>query len=191
MPERKAWRLKRKLGLLIRLGRLLKRRGALREASAWGMNDHSGRPRANPATRRDLQTIAVQEGVTIDVFHKDLPNGRGPSLSLFVFSEEVLRFDCFGPRLGHMHAAFFMPNQGVDRLFLPENSAEAQVDRAYFEVTRNIKYYQSRLSCPSARRVKIDGRALEAAAQQARVQMKDWLQSPAETRTTGIVTPVL
>lgn len=190
MSKRTTARLQRKIRLLVRLGRVLRRRGALRESLAWGLNDHSGRPRANPTTRKDRETIAIQDGVAIDVFHKDLPNGRGPSLSLFILTEEVLRFDCFGPRLGHMHAAFFLPDQGTDRLFLPEGSAEAQIDRAYFEVTRNLGYYQSRLSCLNARRVKIDGQALEAAAQRAQAQMKDWLQSSAKTGTNALAVPV-
>ncbi|WP_461052814.1 hypothetical protein [Spirosoma arcticum] len=61
--------------------------------------------------RRDLCRIPLTEQAFIDVFWKALPIGRGPAASVVVQDQEILRFDCFGPGGGHLHASLFENRQ--------------------------------------------------------------------------------
>jgi hypothetical protein len=143
---------------------------ALREAARWSADRHRGQMRPLYETRRDLQRIPMGDDARLEVFWKDLEIGRGPAVSVFVCDEEILRIDCFGPGSGHMHAAFFLPAEGEDRLFLPEPTIREQIRRAEFEIARNLEYYRCRVSNPAIRDLTLDAdRIADAAAEAGRV----------------------
>lgn len=156
---------------------LLSSRNALREAVKWSTNRHGGRIRANPPSRHDLQVVPMGDDARLDVYWKDLDIGTGPAVSLVVRGEELLRIDCFGPDDGHMHAAFFMPAGGEGRLYFPENTREEQIDRAVFEITRNLRYYLDRAVDPKVRETRLDPERVDAAAQEARRIMTGFLEN--------------
>lgn len=156
----------------MRLCALVADSGAATEALAWAGNRHRGWLRANYGTRRDLRRIPVGDAVRIEVFWKDLSIGRGPAASVFLLDGEILRFDCFGPGDGHVHAAFFLAGKAESRLYMPETTVAAQFERAMFEIERNLGYYQARLADSRLRRLAIDPEALGRASQEARVIMQ-------------------
>lgn len=120
--------------------------------------------------RRDVRRIDAGPGLELEVFWKRIPGvGRGPACSVLVAGEEVLRLDCFGPGDGHLHADLLMlAPDGEDRLFFGEDTVPAQIDRALFEIRRNLSYYTSRSRWPPARAFKADPARLETALTEVR-----------------------
>lgn len=136
--------------------------------------------------RKDVVRYAVQEGVYLEVFWKVLEIGRGPAVSLFVHGDEVLKFDCFGQGKGHFHVSE-RPWRGPEpptayRVYLPEKTVEAQIERAVFELRSNAVYYLQRNHDPRIRRCQIDPQRLEAAIERARVQMLEYLRTVSALR---------
>src|SRR6266567_3505591 len=87
--------------------------------------------------RRDVKWIHVQPDVDLEVYWKVLPIGKGPAISLYAFGFQILKFDCFGATDGHFHLflGWLSPTK-EDRIWLPEPSGTAQVERAIFELKR-------------------------------------------------------
>jgi hypothetical protein len=141
------------------------------------------------AVRKDLTPIEVQPEVIIEVFWKVLPVGKGPALSLFVMGDEVLKFDCFGPGDGHYHIAMpFAWKCQQCRLYFPEATVCAQIDRTMFELTRNLGYYLQRNYRPEARRLQIDAAKLQIACAQAKSRMLQFLNEVPELQSPRIAT---
>lgn len=148
----------------------------VREAIKWTMNHHGGKIGANHPSRHDLQAVPLGGDAHLNVYWKQLDIGHGPAVSVVVHEEEILRVDCFGPDDGHMHAAFFMPGSGENRLYFPENTREAQIERAVFEITTNLRYYLDRAVDPRIRAVELDSDRVADAAEEARRIMMGYLQ---------------
>lgn len=158
--------------------RLFLTKGALSESLTWGLNCHGGKMRPDYSCRNDPQSVDIGASARLEVFWKKLPIGKGPAVSLFILDEEILRIDCFGEELGHMHASFFHPVEGEHRLFMPEKTVEAQIERARFELCRNYSYYQSRVANAGVRKVKIEDSQIVAASDRACEIMIGFLASP-------------
>src|SRR6266852_5590791 len=60
--------------------------------------------------RRDVEWIRVQPDVSLKVYWKVLPIGKGPAISLYIFEFQILRFDCFGATDGHFHLFLGWPS---------------------------------------------------------------------------------
>jgi len=121
--------------------------------------------------RHELVQFRVGEQAHLDVYWKDVRAGKGPSLILNILGEEVLRFDFFGGR-GHYHAIVleFQP-KSESRLFLPELTVEEQIDRAIFELNRNLDWYLQRHPLAKIRKIKLDKSQLKQATEQAQAQL--------------------
>jgi hypothetical protein len=141
--------------------------GLFPESIRWSLNRHQGCLRPDASSRRDLETIPINENAHLEVFWKDLKIGKGPAVSLFILGNEILRIDCFGPGDAHLHATFFQPTGGESRLFMGEPTIEEQIARARFELCRNFRYYQWRDSRKAVRRVQIHPSDMERAYAQA------------------------
>jgi len=126
--------------------------------------------------RRDREVFAVQKDVQLLVYWKVLPVGGGPSLILKIFHQPVLRFDCFGRGEGHFHT-FRMPwnEKHESRIYFHETDANAQIDRAIFELEQNLGYYLQINPDPAIREFKIDRGSLKAACDRARARMRDFV----------------
>ncbi len=89
-----------------------------------------------------VQGRILQEHVGIEVYWLDAyPGIAGPGASLYVHQDEVLRLDCMGSIDGHMHINMHQsetyPGGEVARLYFSENTYEAQLERAAFELKKN------------------------------------------------------
>ncbi len=145
--------------------------------------------RRNPRTERDTvfdhRVTTPQEGVHLEVCWSDVPNvGRGPSASLFVLREEVVRFDCFGGNAGHMH---INPEQIqinlrslVPRLYFPSGRHEDHIERAAFELATNTTAALKLNKIARIREFPIDTRKLAVAAGQMADDMYNLLVSHGE-----------
>jgi hypothetical protein len=171
--------MKRKITKLLRL---ISSKQLLTEALHWGGNHHRGQMTPGYASRNDLQTIPIDESARLEVFWKNRTNGKGPAVSLFILEEEILRIDCFGIGLAHMHAAFFLPEKGEKKLFMPEKTVEDQIDRAKYELTRNYRYYQCRACNPMIRNLKLDDESIRQASQKAADLMNGFLATVPEIK---------
>ncbi|MGD2082062.1 MAG: hypothetical protein PVF91_03800 [Chromatiales bacterium] len=118
---------------------------------------------------RRAQLESVEYGspadTRIEIFWKDLrgfrgadarlAEGVGPVLSFIVRGIEVMRFDCLGA-CGHYHVAMVRPDPTAEiRLWFRERTAPEQVERAAFELERNIDYYLPRNPLRSVRSAQI------------------------------------
>src|SRR5882724_9635160 len=131
--------------------------------------------------RRDVEWIRVQPDVDLKVYWKILPIGKGPAISLYVFEFQILRFDCFGATDGHFHLFLGWPSPtNEERIWLPEPSATAQVERAIFELRRNAPYYLQRHADERVRRLHLEPATWSTACTQARDKMLHFLCSVPE-----------
>lgn len=119
--------------------------------------------------RRDITFFEIGDGITLAVFWKALDIGSGPAFSLHAGASEPLRFDCFGPGEGHFHTEIpTFDGLRVDRIWLPEPTRRAQVDRALWEIETNAAYYLARTPLLEGRGVRIDPAKLGPALREAR-----------------------
>jgi hypothetical protein len=138
-------------------------------------------PRSALPTASDHRTIAIQDGMRLDVFWVDRTLGPGPGASLYVLGDEVLRLDCFGAEGlgGHYH---INPRQvelssGVAaRLFFPAGSHEDHIERAAFELETNLPAILAMNRDARIRRIEVDEARLTAAAAELRHVMSALLQ---------------
>jgi len=132
-------------------------------------------------TRCDVEWIRVQPEVSLKVYWKILPIGKGPAISLYVFEFQILRFDCFGAADGHFHLLLGWPSPtSEDRLWLPEPNATAQVERTMFELKKNVDYYLQRHNDERVRRLRLEPETWSTACTRARERMLYFLSSVPE-----------
>ncbi len=122
-------------------------------------------------TATDVHLLDI-DGGQLALYWSDVPDvGSGPSASLYVLDDiEVLRLDCFGDDLGHMH---INPTEqeltgrlrGVSaRIYFPEGTRSDHVDRAAFELARNVTAAMRMHPLRRVQTATIDADALAAAA---------------------------
>ncbi len=90
-------------------------------------------------------TIKFQDAHLIVHWSDFPPVGSGPSASLYILQQEVMRLDCFGGDDGHMH---FNPEQcylinrldksTIPRIYFPAGSRQDHIARATFELKYNF-----------------------------------------------------
>ncbi len=141
-----------------------------------------GQPRTDLDTASDLRVTTPQEGVRLEVYWSDVPNvGRGPSASLFVLDEEVIRIDCFGGNDGHMHInpeqVRIILRHDPPRFYFPEGSREDHIERATFELATNTASALKLNMLARVREFPIHMGKLAAAAGQMADEMNDLLVS--------------
>ena len=99
-------------------------------------------PRPELDTATDRRQFRPQPNVMLEVYWSRVPGvGWGPSASLFVLGEEILRLDCFGGADGHMH---FNPEQAhltagwpAPRIRFGPGTIPDQIARGVFELKTN------------------------------------------------------
>lgn len=128
--------------------------------------------------RNHVVRYEVQPDVHIDVFWKALPKWRGPGLSLFIYGDEVLRFDCFGKGDGHYHVDFYAPwATKNNKLFFTEPTVEGQIDRTLYELKTNLNYYLQRNPESKIRNITIDSDKLDNICEKIRESMNNLLMT--------------
>ena len=122
---------------------ILKKVISFKNSKPDGAIERDQKARSKPL-RKDVRTIEVQEGLEFDVYWKDTGKiGIGPAVAVYVCLREVLRFDCFGPDLGHFHI-FNGPEQPKGerhRIFFQEDSRPDQIQRTIWEIKNNLGSY--------------------------------------------------
>ena len=109
------------------------------------------------AVRKDVTKIFVEDEIFVEVFWKALPGGTGPAFSFIAYDEEVIRFDCVGPGMGHFHASFLSKRRTQhNRNYFFESTRETQIQRAVFELQYNIGYYLERHPWRRVREITLD-----------------------------------
>ncbi|MGA8259321.1 MAG: hypothetical protein WB783_03825 [Arenicellales bacterium] len=146
--------------------------------SSTGVPETEGPLFHPPALRRDVGIVRVQEHVYLQAYWKELSHGRGPALILYLFGIETLKFDLFGKGRGHFHVNPNNPEYGdANVLWFPEASASAQVERAAFELRRNLPYYLERNVDERIRALCIDELSLSRAVDEARAILLGFLET--------------
>ncbi len=135
-----------------------------------------GMPRSEDGTTEELRSIAVQDGVRLDVYWSVVAQGAGPAASLFVLDEEVFRLDCFAGHTAHMHVNpvqlnLPLPWSITPRIVFPPGSAEEQIERASFELVANTKAALQMNQLARLRQFLIRRSALETAAKEMKSYM--------------------
>jgi len=152
-----------------RLLRRLPRRLAVPALSAQGW------PRGH--TEHVLE-VEVPPPFRLEAYWLEVGGDEGPAYSLFHGDDEVLRADCFGVG-GHLHyglaeARHRAPTES--RVYLPDGPVEAQVDRAVFELARNVGYCTGLHRRRAVRDAPIDDAAFLRAAEEVRGHLRSLLE---------------
>jgi hypothetical protein len=120
----------------------------------------------------DIELIPVQPDSYLAVYFKRYGTDVGPGVSLYVFENEILRFDCFGAGRGHYHslpclAAF----PGTERIEFAADTVEMQVSRCVEEISLNHAAHLARHFRRCIREFRFKQSRLDAAAAEARDRM--------------------
>jgi hypothetical protein len=139
------------------------------------------RRRTKFTTERDVRWIEVDHVARIATYWSDVPDvGTGPSASVFVLDEEVLRLDCFGGGRGHMH---LNPEQiealapRTPRIFLGTGTVESEIERARYEVVFNTEAAVLANGLRRVRRHRLDHERLMQAADEMHHRMAELVQA--------------
>lgn len=91
---------------------------------------------ANP--KHDLVEYPIQEDVLLQVYWRDDAGGRGPAASLYVYDDEIMRFDCFGGDNGHCH--FNLRQTRGRRWMYPKGSFQDHIRQSIFDLQTNLTF---------------------------------------------------
>lgn len=137
-----------------------------------------------PSLRKNVVNHEIQDNVWFQVYWKVLELGRGPAVILYIFDIAVLKFDCFGKDKGHYHVDMYKLGglNGVreKRVFLHEDTALKQIDRAVFELRTNLRFYLQHNPDVRIRNIEIDRKRFESALARVRLNMIKFLETVPE-----------
>lgn len=129
-----------------------------------------------PRLRKDVKNIKIQDNVYFQVYWKVLDVGKGPAVILFIFGEEILKFDCFGKGKGHYHIRS-ENSLYSERIFFEENNASDQIDRTISEISNNIKMFLQQNKRKKVRELEITQEKLEQAIDEVKFHMIKFLNT--------------
>jgi hypothetical protein len=135
--------------------------------------------------------LPISENAFVEVYWVNEEFGPGPSASVYVENDEVMRLDAFGGRRGHMHfnthQARQLPKGGVARVYFVEGDIFAHIDRSAFELKVNLAYALKTNRDPSIRRFRVDPQKLSVVAERMRDAMRQLMgkYGTAMPRQTG------
>ena len=126
----------------------------------------------NSQRKKDLVEYPIQDNVRLEVYWRDDAGGRGPASSLYVFDDEVFRFDCFGSDQGHCHINL-QQTKGL-RWYYAEGTCQEHIERSAFELQKNLPFCLGTNQDKNIQEVKIDWEKLEWAMRQMRKKMLEF-----------------
>jgi len=85
--------------------------------------------------RKDVVKLNIQQNAYFLVYHKNIDIGCGPTVALYIYEKEFLKFDCFGSTEGHYHIL-----NKKERLYFKEQTVAEQIAKALYEL-ENISPY--------------------------------------------------
>ena len=117
-------------------------------------------------TVKDIHSHSIREGLFVHVYRLVEPTGPGLGVSVVAFTDEVMRFDCFGASDGHMHLNI-KQNRGypgsVARLYFREQTIQEQIERSCFELEHNLSYALKTNASSRLRRLQLQPAELQGA----------------------------
>lgn len=122
--------------------------------------------------RKDVINFEIEENIGLRVYWKTLEVAKGPSLIFYAYDYQILRFDTYINGQGHYHLQLIeCQPQCKDRLLMPEKTVEGQIERAIFEIEKNLYYWLQRHPDQQIRTLKVNPTRLKVATQKAREKM--------------------
>ncbi len=133
----------------------------------------------SPSERKlnDVVIYPVQDHAYIAVYWKDLPIGKGPAISLYVYNKEVFRFDCFGEGRGHYHTNLTQPSLAPSedgRFYMSERTIKDQIERSIFELQTNTLNHLRKNFDPRVTFFKLDPVRMKNACREAKAKMLEY-----------------
>lgn len=92
--------------------------------------------------RKNVVKLHIQENAYFLVYHKNIDIGFGPTVALYIYENEFLKFDCFGPNDGHYHIL-----NKQERIYFKKTTVTEQIEKAIHEL-QNVSPYL--LSCANS-----------------------------------------
>lgn len=142
----------------------------------WHLKTKRAR-RTNLDTATNFEVLELQANVTLEIYWSDVPGvGQGPSASLFVLDEEVLRLDCFGDTDGHMHfnpeQTYLTSERPSPRIYFQKASIPEQIERARFELVHNVRAAKASNMLNRVRKFRLKQDSIDQAAIEMTRQMQ-------------------
>ena len=126
-------------------------------------------PRPNIYQERyQVEKFPIQDDVYVEAYWRDDRAGKGPAASVYVHGEEVLRLDCFDGDQGHFHVNIATEPA---RWYYPPAPASEHIERAMFDLTRNLQFCTRRSTDEAVRRTRVNKEELEAVVPRLRSHM--------------------
>ncbi len=119
--------------------------------------------------KHELVEYPIQDNVRLEVYWRDDTGGRGPAASLYVYDDEIMRFDCFGGNNGHCH--FNLRQTRGRRWMYPEGSFREHIRQSLFDLRNNLTFCLQTHQDERVQSVKVKQEKLEHVLQQMREQL--------------------
>lgn len=128
-----------------------------------GIDEIPRNPARSKALRRDVVTEVIQPHLEFDIYWKDTGDvGAGPTVAVYIYEKEVLRFDCFGPDKGHYHIfTDYEESHKNDRILWRESSRTDQISRTLWDLEKNLVTLIQLVPDVRIRRFQVDQSALQ------------------------------
>ena len=114
--------------------------------------------------KHDLVEYPIQDNVRLESYWRDDAGGRGPAASLYVYDDEIMRFDCFGGDNGHCH--FNLRQTRGRRWMYPDGSFQDHIRQSLFDLSANLNFCLQTHQDERVQEVQIDQESLKQAAHQ-------------------------
>ena len=88
--------------------------------------------------KHDMVAYSIQDNVRLEAYWRDDAGGRGPAASLYVYDDEIMRFDCFGGDNGHCHIN--LRQTRGRRWMYPEGSFREHIQQSLFDLRNNLGF---------------------------------------------------
>lgn len=138
----------------------------------------------------DLELVPIQTDSYLAVYFKRYGTDVGPGVSMYIFENEVLRFDCFGKGRGHYHSLpCLSPYPSRERIDMEADTIEGQIDQTAGEISRNYSAHLAKHFLSRIRNFKFDRAQLETAVAEACDKMLT--AHRAESSTTPSPAPIV
>lgn len=112
--------------------------------------------------KHDLIEYPIQDSVKLQVYWRDDAGGRGPAASLYIYDDEIMRFDCFGEDNGHCH--FNLRQTRARRWMYPIGSYQDHIQQSLFDLKKNLTFCIQTHQDERIRNTEIVQESLEQAA---------------------------
>jgi hypothetical protein len=132
----------------------------------------------------DFMIARIQPHAYLVAFWKNLDNGIGPGFSLYVYDQEVLRYDCFGGEAGHYHVmglsggAIVAPLENISR--------KRQVEQSIADLPSASLKYLSAHCVPRIRAFKLDNKKADEVSEQVQRWMLEVLDRSPQLETAPL-----